>query len=53
MFGAWGVCRALRVHMGCAWTVGARADDTGPIVGSVAVPGLTAREGDVARPRTQ
>ena len=52
MFGAWGVCRALRVDMACAWTVGARADDPGQIVGSVAVPGLTAREDDVARPRT-
>ena len=40
------------MDMACAWTVGARADDPGPIVGSVAVPGLTAREDDVARPRT-
>ena len=53
MFGAWGLCRALRVDMACAWTVGARADDPGPIVGSVAAPGLTAREDDDDGSRTE
>ena len=53
MFGAWGVCRALRVDMACAWTVGARADDPGPIVGSDNDWRPIAREDDNDSGRTQ